>query len=1306
MFTSLATTNFITKMRVLLIFLICLLCFTSKAQEPKLMLPIGHTSYVTSIKISPEGNKAITVGQDKKIIFWDIETGFRLADLSNENKEIDDVAFNKNGTRILGVLKYVNEKSIPFWNAKTGELIARFTHKDNITYSEFSPDQQTVITASYDGLVKIWNANNGNLLDSLPVNTLIFKAIYSPDGKQIVTADGRSIIIWDLIKKAPLLTLDGHTDIVNDITFAPDQSKILSTSYDHSAKLWDSKTGKLIYTINLNDNLEAHFNADGSALLTKVNGLYHKNIKLWDAKNGNLIKTISDDPDEPRFATFSHDGKIIASGLTTDEVKIWEVQTGKLLYTLKEHYGGARRALFTHDDSKLVVGTSSTNTKFWDLKNGSLIADFKGDRNGSNIALTPDEKKLITTMGNLAQVWDLEKNILLNQLKGATTNAVEKIDFLEDKKYLITDNAVGGFTRIWNVESGDMIGGQMYAQNDIERIIYGKGYNKALVRYKDSRTNEIWDLHNGTLISALDKKYSGYQNRWAFTPDETKLVTAAASENLINVWDTATGQLIRQIDRKTNKITINHLLITPDNSKLLCIDNESDAIVWDLTTGNETARISNMSGKFFNNFAFIGNKNWFLTSDKGNAKIWDINTGDLVMNLLGVKESIRLWNISADDKRLLTAEFYQENAKLWNLEAKKLIAELPGAKREIGKMLVSPDWKYIAISSSFGPNINIFNGIDGTLRHSIPAHKISTSNLILDGETNSLFSYGSDEIKKWDLTTGKLLLNYDWQKKYASTFAYSVENKQLLAGSTNGDIRLWDTETGNVINDFVGHNGYVKVVKFGPKSNSIISSAEDQTVKIWDIKTRKNTSTFFPVGDADFLNKVNYGYYKSSPGASKLLHYVSKDLQPISFDQLDVKYNRPDKVLQEMGSADTSLITAYYKAYLKRIKKLGIDTSVFKANFGLPTLDFLNRDQLKFEQKENLFSLHIKAKDTTHLINQFNVWVNESSIYGLRGIDLKSKKTNILDTTITIKLNDGNNRIDASITNENGIESYRIPVSVNYTPEKASSAKLYFIGIGINQFLQKENNLTWSVKDVRDLAKAMKLKYGDNIIIDTLFDQQVTIANVIAIKSKLKQTNVNDKVIITYSGHGLLSKDFDYYLSTFDVDFNKPEINGLAYDALEDLLDNIPARKKLLLIDACHSGELDKDEMLRINNAEQSLAKNNTQGGKGIKVINTGTKKGGMKTSLELMQQLFVNVARSTGATIISAAAGTQFALEKNDLKNGVFSYSILEYMQTNPHATVSDLKKYVNKRVVELTAGLQVPTTRNETKNLNWEVW
>ena len=97
----------------------------------------------------------------------------------------------------------------------------------------------------------------------------------------------------------------------------------------------------------------------------------------------------------------------------------------------------------------------------------------------------------------------------------------------------------------------------------------------------------------------------------------------------------------------------------------------------------------------------------------------------------------------------------------------------------------------------------------------------------------------------------------------------------------------------------------------------------------------------------------------------------------------------------------------------------------------------------------------------------------------------------------------------------------------------------------------------------------------------------------------------------------------------------------------------------------------------------------------------------GLKNSFELMQSLFVNVGKSTGATIISAAAGTEFALEGIDnLPNGVFTYCILEAMNKYPSMKISELKKIVGERVVQLTNGLQKPTSRNETIAVDWQIW
>lgn len=138
---------------------------------------------------------------------------------------------------------------------------------------------------------------------------------------------------------------------------------------------------------------------------------------------------------------------------------------------------------------------------------------------------------------------------------------------------------------------------------------------------------------------------------------------------------------------------------------------------------------------------------------------------------------------------------------------------------------------------------------------------------------------------------------------------------------------------------------------------------------------------------------------------------------------------------------------------------------------------------------------------------------------------------------------------------------------------------------------------------------------------------------------------------------------------------------------------------------------MDKDEIKNVNTSTAVLAKNNiavNTGNRGGSVVNTSESTGklGSQNSFELMQSLFVNVGKGTGAIIISASGGVQFAQERSELGHGVFTYSIIEAISKNDHIKISALKKYVGDRVMELTNGLQKPTTRNETIAVDWQVW
>jgi hypothetical protein len=452
-----------------------------------------------------------------------------------------------------------------------------------------------------------------------------------------------------------------------------------------------------------------------------------------------------------------------------------------------------------------------------------------------------------------------------------------------------------------------------------------------------------------------------------------------------------------------------------------------------------------------------------------------------------------------------------------------------------------------------------------------------------------------------------------------------------------------------------------------------------------------------------------------SKDASKMLHYVTPSLKVIGFEQLDPVYNRPDIVLDSIGKyfggADAELVANYRQSWEKRIDRLGLDKEKLgKGDIAVPDAEIVEADKIAYENKEGELDIKVKANDPKYPLRRFNVYVNEVPLYGSAGISIAHLKKQVWDTTVSVPLSVGENKIQVSVMNELGLENFKYPTYVNYIParDKEIVAKTHYIGIGVNAFMQKEHNLTYCVKDVHDLATALS---GENTCVKVYTDQKVTRENILALKQYLQDsTTVNDKVIISCSSHGLLDDSLNFYLATNDVDFKNPKARGLKYEELEGLMDGIPARQKLILLDACNSGENDKTEVLKqvLKQKEKNMDSTQVLAARGV-IIKLEQEN---KSNFKKMNELFVNVRNNTGSVIISAAGGQESALEAIEvngqkIENGAFTYSILECLKQNEgkELKVNTLKQYAEKRVEEITNGKQKPTSRQETMEVDWRV-
>jgi WD40 repeat protein len=1239
--------------RKILLLLCVLIAATATAQQPRLMLPMGHTDVISHVIFSPDGKLIVTASKDKTVKIWDTNTGKLLANLKGHTKEVTSVEINKPGTHLLTTATL--DTNAFLWSLKTGKLVA-ILHNRSYEQAIFSPDGKSVFKSTSGEQPVIYNTLTGEPKVSLVTwERYIRAAAFSPDGKQLTSGEKQ---VFDTETGALLFKLSGFGSL-QKILYTPDGSKIVGSLLDKTIGIWSNK-GDLLFQLKGHTEYIKNItmSPDGKRLIST--GMGSDNVMLWDVDNGQLVTqlkgssgwTVSD-------ISFSPDLKDV---IITDYngARQFDLATGT---PANNGVSFSSYAAFVPGQPYLVRNKKARDESIVEIietSSGKVIANLQKATSIEMSAFSPTEPKVASkTEANSITVWDTRTGTILTNLKGPTARLTS--GFIDPSNNHLITNSYGSKTsyrtQIWTVNNALLRPSSPFESTQVLGSYFHPG-GKTMVTMEQVGDRKVYKLRNvidGSVIKEnLSPRCGDYDTKaLAFTPDGS-YIHIKGETCPDRIFDALTGQELKTISHEHAWATAIN-----DGATRLAIYSPRGIEIIDTETGNIINKFP-IHAAGYDPILFTGYKNRLLVFDVPSAFLYEENRSKPILTF-----SNGYYHFNKSRTKLLVRNM--DTLTIWNLVTAKreltyLLPELESRSIGYWDAIWSPDESSIIYSTNVSQIVKI-NAKSGTVEAQMSgrAHKLSFN-----------------------------------------------KDQKLMFGIYDELISVFDLSSFQPVSHLKGHDNKVLFVSQITDHSKLLSVAEDHTARIWDLTSGKLLYTYLLLDYNYQFTLLPGGYYQANPAASKLLYYVSEDLKPISFEQLDVKYNRPDLVLEATGSTDAALISAYKKAYDKRMKRLGIDTTAFREGYSVPVADFAERGQLSYHQSTNKLKLQIKAIDSAYHLDRFNVWVNESPLFGSRGISLRSKKRNSFDTTINVPLSHNINSLETSVTNINGTESFRMPMELTYNPSTPEKEKLYFVGIGVDEFKETNYNLQYSAKDVRDLANALKLKYGDDIVIDTLFNRNVSVDKIVAIKNKLLKTTVNDKVIVAYSGHGVLGKQLDYFLSTYSMNFKQPENGGLPYDALESLLDGIPARKKLMLIDACHSGEVDKEEMQRMNKAQASLQSQGTtitKKGIGDEEF-TSNSKLGMKNSFDLMQELFVNVGRSTGATVISAAAGTQFAQERGELQNGVFTFAILELMKEKAGVTVTELKDHVNRRVVELTDGLQVPTTRSETKLVDWKVW
>lgn len=1099
---------------------------------------------------------------------------------------------------------------------------------------------------------------------------------FSPNSRFVVTGGmDKTVRIWDRSLAQEFRVLYGHTHSIWKAVYTSDNKHIISVDEQGTLIVWSHATGEIVNRIKL-DMYTRQFTyiPNTNNILVKKGG---EMIELDVMKNqqvrthGTLVDT------EIRLMK---DGEHLITRL---EAKI----NGLAIYNYKTQQNDGE-LIANHDKPLLSVALSKNgqyvaaysivnkSVNIWEVKTKKVIASFNTpDQNVLKMLFTPNSKELlvIDRAGKIL-VYSTQKGKLKRTVNKGSSNDVAAMQRGAYKVCtawdvaISPDNAMIAIVGMVNESKGGgmlpntFMGALLFDFKRSEEIGRLEGYFKMPSHLSVSKNgkyliNSTYNRHSGLRIWNMKE---GALERFIAT---SGVAGSSADGSAFAAWvigdKDAEGPVLTVFNSKTLKPIFKTTKVEALNDIVLNADGSV------MVTQEVDIDLKNpMNNRFFFRVWDVPNKKQLGKEIEFSMK----ETGTPMYK--GVK-------ISPDGKHLV-AQTNNLKVVSWEIATGNVVAEAPSQLAYEFLLDFVPNSTKILLSKT-KPEYNME-------QRKMEADMTWYEWDYVTGEASEPFNLGKEGV----------LFSGD----FSDDGAYFVTGQGGYFNEVEFNVVIWDWATKTPVCTMEGHHGAIKFVWFGAKGKRVYSVGEDGFIKVWEIEDCALAGSLIAQSELDYIILSPDNYYKASKGNNEGIGFrYNSNLY--TFDQFDIRFNRPDKVLTSLGVSKYS-VKLYTKAWEKRIQKMGFVPTEMDGELALPSIELVDKTSLPVTTEQRNLKLNVKAWDDVHNLDRIAVYVNDVPSPALKGISLKGDKTKSIEQQLDIDLSKGKNLVKVSVFNEQGLESLRESFQISYAPTSEKKPDLYIYTIGVSEFKEEERNLKFATKDAEDLVGKFKASgYFANVHSEMVFNEKATKENIAKTSKFLNKAHTDDQVIIYISSHGLLDDELNYYLAMHDVDFENPSARGLPYDAINNMLDGMACRNRLIMIDACHSGEVDKDEAVTRSSIAATNSKVNINHKSGSTMIRP---KAGLKNSFTYMKTLFNDVSKGTGATVISAAGGYEFALESDDWNNGVFTYAILQGLTSGDADAngdgwvyVSELKNYVTAQVVELTDGKQHPTTRSE---------
>lgn len=576
-----------------------------------------------------------------------------------------------------------------------------------------------------------------------------------------------------------------------------------------------------------------------------------------------------------------------------------------------------------------------------------------------------------------------------------------------------------------------------------------------------------------------------------------------------------------------------------------------------------------------------------------------------------------------------------------------------------------------------------------------------------------------------DLAEGKRTAEIfpGWQGN-VTAMEFDATGQMLGIGTDSGSLILQNLQTGAIRQSFQAHDA--AVASLSSEGNGLVTRGREGVVRMWETagidldyatpdygdrlydiafgmpaNDQMVAAIFDPLYGARSKNfegsvvLTSDGYYAGDKNRLRRLSFIDTWGGSVDLFEADIFRNRPDIALSRAGliTPDRQLLLA--RLHEKRLLETGSGSGT------PPTMTLSAAADLEFTQKTDAITGSDGAEFTLSFAGQT----------GLRTVELRNNGI-VLDRlgisggsdgrTLHVPLEPGLNRIRFTESDPRGGERTLFRTTIRRAaPEGIAPPKLYVFAVGVSDYSDNALDLTYAAKDALDIGAY----FGGtaDAIVHVSTDGDATADLVDEARRFFAQARPQDKTLFFFAGHGLLDDDYGYYLGSHETDMDDLAHSAIPFRRLESIFDDTNSLHRVMLIDACHSGVIDPslktDERVAFTTGAVVA-----RDARGAVPLARKTNTVSLEDSYEVLRANFLDTKSRSGANIISASGGFQFAFETPDVANGLFTHVLLDGLRSRKADSngddaieLSELFRYVSANVLELSNGRQMPSVRSE---------